>query len=41
VEAIQIVSSIATLSAETLILKEGLEIYAVMKASEVRGGINE
>jgi molybdopterin-binding protein len=37
---IEIVSSITTLSAEHLKLKEGSKVYAIMKASEVMVGID-
>jgi len=36
----EIVSSITTHSAETLGLKEGMKVFAIMKASEVMVGID-
>ena len=36
----EIVSSITTTSAEKLKLKEGLKVYAIVKASEVMVGID-
>lgn len=36
----EIVSSITTTSAETLKLKEGMKVFAVIKASEVMVGVD-